>query len=82
MGTYQPGESIFQCHIFLPFHTVCGVLKARMLKWFVIPFSRDRILSELSTMTCPYWMALHDMTHSFIEGDKVVIHVISLANYL
>ena len=22
-----------------PFHTVCGVLKARILKWFAIPFS-------------------------------------------
>ena len=27
LGTYQPGEFIFQCHIFLPFHTVHGVLK-------------------------------------------------------
>ena len=25
--------------IFLPFHTVHGVLKARILKWFAIPFS-------------------------------------------
>ena len=25
--------------IFLLFHTVCGVLKARILKWFAIPFS-------------------------------------------
>ena len=40
LGTYQPGEFIFQCHIFLPFHTVQGVLKARILKWFAIPFSR------------------------------------------
>ena len=39
LGTYRPGESIFQCPIFLPFHTVHGVLKARMLKWFAIPFS-------------------------------------------
>ena len=28
-----------QCRIFLPFHTVHGVLKARILKWFAIPFS-------------------------------------------
>ena len=40
LGTYQPGEFIFQCHIFLPFHTVQGVLKARILKWFAITFSR------------------------------------------
>ena len=39
LGTYQPGEFIFQCPIFLPFHTVHGVLKARILKWFAIPFS-------------------------------------------
>ena len=37
--TYQPGEFIFQCPIFLPSHTVHGVLKARILKWFAIPFS-------------------------------------------
>ena len=30
---YQPGEFIFQCPIFLPFHTVYAVLKARILKW-------------------------------------------------
>ena len=28
-----------QCPIFLPFHTIHGVLKARILKWFAIPFS-------------------------------------------
>ena len=27
------------CHIFFPFLTVHGVLKARILKWFSIPFS-------------------------------------------
>ena len=32
LGTYQPGEFIFHYHIFLPFHTVHGVLKARMLR--------------------------------------------------
>ena len=39
LGTYWPGEFIFQCPIFLPFHTVHGVLKARILKWFAISFS-------------------------------------------
>ena len=39
LGTYGPGEFIFQCPIFLPFQTVYGVLKARMLKWFNIPCS-------------------------------------------
>ena len=42
LGTYQPGELIFQCPIFLPFHTVHGVHtvhEAIMLKWFAVPFS-------------------------------------------
>ena len=39
-GTYWPWEFIFQCFIFLPFHNVHGVLKARVLKWLTIPFSR------------------------------------------
>ena len=38
LGTYQPGEFIFQCHTFLSFHTVHGVLKTRILK-LAIPFS-------------------------------------------
>ena len=39
LGIYQPGEFIFQCTVFLPFHTVHGVLKAKILKWFAISFS-------------------------------------------
>ena len=39
LGTYWPGEFLFQHPIILPFHTVHGVLKARILKWFAIPFS-------------------------------------------
>ena len=39
LGTYKPGEFIFQCLTFLSFHSVHGVLKARILKWFAIPFS-------------------------------------------
>ena len=39
LGTYQPEEFLFQYPIILPFHTVHGVLEARILKWFAIPFS-------------------------------------------
>ena len=39
LGTYWPGEFIFQCPIFLPFHNVHGVFKARILKGFAIPLS-------------------------------------------
>ena len=33
------GNSFFSVIIFLPFHTVYGLLKTRILKWFAIPFS-------------------------------------------
>ena len=80
LSTYWPGEFIFQCPIFLSFHTVHGLLKARILKWFA--FLQWTTLSELSTITCPSWVALQGMTHSFIELDKAVVHVISLVSFL
>ena len=46
------------------------------------PSPVDHILSELSTMTRPSWVALHSMAHSFIELDKAVVHVISLISFL
>ena len=39
LDAYWPWEFIFRCPIFLPFHTVHGVLNAKILKWFAIPFS-------------------------------------------
>ena len=39
LGTYRPGEFLFQYPIIFPFHTVHGVLKSRIVKWFAIPFS-------------------------------------------
>ena len=62
LGTYLLEEFIFQCPMFLPFHTVHGALKARILKWFAIPFSSG-----------PH--DLHGMAHSFIGLDKAVLHV-------
>ena len=52
--------------------------------WSGLPFPSpvDCILSELSAMTCPSWVALHGMAHSFIELDKAVVHVISLVSFL
>ena len=67
--TYQRGEFIFQCHIFLPFHTVYGVLKARILKWFAVSFSSGPHSVSLSTMTRPSWVAPRAWL-SFIELDK------------
>ena len=36
LDSFQPGWLIFQCHIFLPFHIVNGVLTARILERFAI----------------------------------------------
>ena len=44
----------------------------------LFPSPMDQILLELSTMTCLPWLALHDMTQSFIELDKAVVHVTDL----
>ena len=37
-------------------------------------------LSELSTMTYPFWLALHGMAQSFTELDRAVVQVISLVS--
>ena len=52
--------------------------------WSGLPFPSpvDHVLSELSNMTHPSWVAVHDMAHSFIELDKAVIHVISSVSFL
>ena len=46
LGTYEPCKFLFQCPTFLPFHTVHGVLKARILKWSAIPFSSKNFSSR------------------------------------
>ena len=82
LGTDRPGEFIFQCPIFLPFHTVHGVLKAGILNWFAIPFSSGPHSVRTLHMTHPSWVALHSMAHSFIELGKAMVHVIRLVSLL
>ena len=64
------------CLVIKFFHTVHGVLKARMLKWFAISFPSGPCF--VSTKTRPSWVALHSMAHSFTELDHAVSQVISL----
>ena len=82
LSTYRPGEFIFQCPIFLPFHTVH--IFSRQEYWNGLPFPSpvDHILSEISTMTRLSWVALHGMFHCFIELDKAVVHVIRFISFL
>ena len=81
LDTYRPGKFLFQYPIIFPFHTVHGVLKARILKWFAFPSPVDDILSNLSTMTCLSWVAPQAWL-SFVELDKAVVHVIRLTSFL
>ena len=57
---------------------------SRQEYWSGLPFPSpvDHVLSELSTMTCPFWVTLHAMAHSFTELVKAVIHVIRLLSFL
>ena len=57
---------------------------SRQDNWSGLPFPSpvDHVLSELSTMTQPSWVALHSMAHSFIELNKAVIQVIRLVSFL
>ena len=81
LGTYQPGEFIFQCPVFLPLKVF--MCFSRQEYWSGLPFPSlvYHILSELSTMTHPAWVALQGMAHSFIEWDNAVVHVIRLVSF-
>jgi len=65
---------IFQCHIFWPFHTVHGILKARILEWFAIPFSSGPCLVRTLLYDLYALVPLHGMSHSFIELHKLLLH--------
>ena len=62
--------------------TVHGVLKARILKWFAVPFSSGPHSVRPLAMTRLSWIPLHGMPHSFIKSDKAVAHVIRLVSVL
>ena len=80
--TYWPGEFLFQCPVFFPFILFMGFSGQEYWSGFPFPSPVDHVLSELSTMTCPSWVALQGMAHSFIELDKAVVHVIKLVSFL
>ena len=68
--------------IFLPFHTLPEVLKARILKWFAIPFSSGPHFVRTLYQDLSSWVALQGMANSSIELDKAVVHVIRLVSFL
>ena len=76
------GSSSFSIQLFYLFILFMGF--SRQEYWSGLPFPSpvDYVLSELSTMTHPPWVALHDMAHSFIELDQAVVHVIRFVSFL
>ena len=75
------GSSSFSILSFLPSHTVHGVLKARIMKWFAIPFSTGPHFFRTLHHDLSVWDGLHG-AHSFTELDKAVVHVIRLVSFL
>ena len=76
------GSSSFSVLSFCFFHTVHGVLKARILKWFAIPFSSGpcfvrTLHHDPSILDGPTWHG-----SSFLELDKAVVCVIRLVSFL
>ena len=76
------GNSSFSILAFFIFILFMGFSRQEYWSGLPFPFQVDHFLSELSTMTCPSWVALHGMAHSFIQLDKAVIHMISLISFL
>ena len=74
LGTYWPGEFLFWYPVILPFYTVHEVLKARILKWFAIPFSSGPRSVRPLHHAHPSWVAPQAWL-SFIELDKAVVLV-------
>ena len=72
MGSQRVGSS----------HQVAKVLDLQLQLGLPFPSPVDHVFSELSTMTCPSWVALHGMAPSFLELHKTVIHVIILISFL
>ena len=70
------GSSSFSVLSFCLFTLFMGFSRQQYWSGLLFPPPVDHVLSELSTMTRPSWVALHGMAHSFIELDKAMIHVI------
>ena len=76
------GNSSFSVLSFCLFILFMGVSRQEYQNGLPFPSPVDDVLSDLSTMTHPSWVALHSMAHSFIELDKAVVQVIRLVSFL
>ena len=65
------GSSSFSVISFCLFILLMGFSRQEYWSGFPFPFSVDHVLSELATLTCPSWVALHGTAHSFIELERL-----------
>ena len=75
-------SSSFSVLSFCPFILFMWISKQEYWSGLPFPSPVDHVWSELSTMTCPFWVGLHGMAHSFIESNKAMVRVISLISFL
>ena len=72
LDNFRPGDSSFGVISLWP---VIQFLRfSQQVYWGCLLPAVNHVLSELSTMTCPSWVALHGMAHSFIELHKPLHH--------
>ena len=76
------GSSFFNVLSFCLFILFMGFSRREYWSGLPIPSPVDHVLSDLSTMTHLSWVALYSLTHSVIELDKAVVHVIRLVSFL
>ena len=76
------GSSSFSVLSFCFFILFMGFLRQEYWSGLPFPSPVDHVFSELSTITCLCWVALHGMLHCFIVLDNAVVHVISLVSFL
>ena len=63
------GSSPFSVTSFCLFILFMGFSRQEYWHGLTFPSPVDHMLTELSTITCPTWVALHGMAHSCIELD-------------
>ena len=76
------GSSSFSVLYFCLFISFMGFSRQEYWSGLTFPSPVGHVLSEHPTISHPSWVALHGMTHSFIELDKAVVHVIRLPSFL
>ena len=90
LGTYRPGEFIFQYHIFFSF-SYCSwgsqgknieVVCYSLLQWTMFCQNSPPWPITFAAPCVATWLAPHSMAHSFTELQSAVILVIILVRFL